>query len=109
MLENKLEEIKQEGNYSVQLWFGEGTGCDDLNVSKNKRSLIILAKPVGHLGEISILWKGSLETLKDFDVKAKPKKISNPPREYEYKEDGYYAWGTDRSIEDYLNKFKEAK
>lgn len=104
MLEKKLEELKQNGNYAVQMWYGEGTGCDDLDVTPNERALVILAKPVGHLGEVSLLWKGNLDTLKDFDFKSKPTKLTNPPREADYKEKGYYVWGTDRSIDDYINK-----
>ena len=105
MLSEKLEELKQNGNYSVQLWFGEGTGCDDLDVPLNERNLVICAAPVGHLGEIKLLWKGNLDTLKDFNVEAKPTKLPNPPSAADYKENGYYVWGTDRSIEDYLSKF----
>ena len=107
MLEKKLEEIKQAGNYSVQLWFGEGLGCDDQTVPRDERALVILANPVGCLGEIKTMWKGTLEKLKDFDFKVSPTKISNPPEESEYKEAGYYVWGTDRSVENFLDKFSE--
>lgn len=102
MLEQKLEEIKQLGNYAVQLWYGEGVGCDDSNVPANERELVIIASPVGHLGEVKLLWKGNLDLLKDFDFKAKPTELSNPPKSAEYKENGYYAWGTDDSIDKYL-------
>jgi len=105
MLEKKLEELKQAGHYAIQMWYGEELGCDDLDVPQNERKIVILGYPVGHLGEIKVLWKGDLKQLKNFDFKSKPEQVSNPPKKEEYKSDGYYCWGTDRSIEDYLQKF----
>jgi hypothetical protein len=103
-MENKLEEIKQMGNYNVQLWFGEGIGCDDSSVVLMERKVMVMFSPVGCLGETRIFYKGSLKHFLEFNFKTKPIKLHNPPKKKEYEEDGYYIWGTERSIDDILKK-----
>jgi len=103
-METKLEQIKQLGNYAVQLFFGEDIGCDDLDVLLEERNLQVVYRPVGYLGEIIILWRGKVKDFKEFDFSTKPLKISNPPKKEECKENGFYFWGTDRNVENFLNK-----
>ena len=95
----KLEEIKSIGAYSVQVWFGEGVGCDDLDVPTDDRNLVCIYVPVGHLGEGKVLFKGKVKEFLKFNFASKPKVLSNPPEESEYKEDGFYTWGTESYIE----------
>ena len=101
---DKLEEIKQMGNYSVSVHYGEGTGCDDSDVQKLERSITILFSPVGCLGEVRVMYKGHVKEALTFNFKKKPKKISNPPEPDEIRDDGYYIWGTERSIDNILEK-----
>ncbi len=105
MLLEKLEEVKQAGNYSVTLIYGEDVGCDDLDVPKNERKLVIMASPVGVLGSVRTMWRGSLDTLGDFNPKSEPIRISNPPKYEEYNEDGFYVWGTEEGIKGFTEKF----
>lgn len=98
-LEDVLEELKKIGNYAVSVFYGEDIGCDDLNIPQNERKIQIIMTPVGVLGGARIMWKGTLETMQDFDFISKPKVISNPPEYDEYKENGYYVWGTDMALE----------
>ena len=107
-LENKLEELKQLGHYSIQLWYGEGTGCDDSDVPVEDRHIRVIAEPVGYLGSMRMMWHGSYSDLLEFDFRQKATIISNPPEEREHEDAGYYIWGTERSIELYLErKFEE--
>ena len=94
----KLEEIKQLGHYAVNFFYGEDIGCDDLDVKPEKRNVRLLAVPVGCLGERRIMWNGTLKQFISFDFTAKPIVISNPPKTEEYKESGYYTWGTEEAI-----------
>ena len=100
----KLEEIKKIGAYNVQLYYGENIGCDDSGVKPEERSVIVLFYPVGALGEVKIMWRGRAKNFDSFDFKTKPKPISNPPKEDEYKNDGYYIFGVERSVLGILNK-----
>ena len=110
MLEKKLEEIKQNRNYSVQVWFGEDIGCDDLDVEMNDRRLIILASPVGYMGELKILWRGNLNLLKDFDFSTeKPLQIPNPPTSKHWEDNGYYIWGTNFAIKKFRVKTNDTQ
>jgi len=102
---DKLEEIKKIGAYAISIFYGEEVGCDDLNIPSMERNIQVIYNPVGYLGEVRCLWKGKLKDFLTFDFKnTKPTKISNPPQNYEYKDAGFYAWGTNSSIDDYLNK-----
>ena len=101
---NKLEEIKQLGSYAVDFMFGEDIGCDDSDVPKLERRARILFHPVGCLGEVRIMFIGKVKDLLEFDFKTKPKQISNPPKREEFEKNGYYIWGTERSVETILEK-----
>ena len=35
-LQDKLEEIKHMGSYSVSVYYGEGVGCDDIAVEQDE-------------------------------------------------------------------------
>lgn len=98
-LEQKLEEVKQLGAYSVNLFFGEGEGSDDSNIPMMKREVKMICQPVGYLGSMRALFKGTLEEFLEFDLSQEPKQISNPPKREEYEESGWYCWGTDSAIE----------
>ena len=100
----KLEEIKQMGNYAVDLMFGEDIGCDDSDVPMMERQVRVIFHPVGCLGEVRVMWKGTAQTFLEFDFKNKPTRISNPPKREEYSEDGYYIWGTEGSVDKILEK-----
>jgi hypothetical protein len=101
---NKLEEIKRLGNYAVNLAYGEDIGCDDLDVRKEERRIILIASPVGFLGELRIMWRGKLKDFLQFDFKNKPLQISNPPKIEEYEKGGYFIWGTESAVDHYFNK-----
>lgn len=92
-LEEKLEELKQVGNYSILVYFGENVGCDDMDVPLKERNLQIITTPVGYLGSIKCLYKGTLQSFLDFDVTTVPLQISNPPLKSEYEKEGWYCWG----------------
>ena len=100
----KLEEIKQMGNYAVNLFYGEDIGADDSDIPQKDRRAVICFVPVGCLGEVRIMWRGKIAGLLKYDFKTKPTKISNPPKREEYKDDGYYIWGTERSVDSILDK-----
>jgi hypothetical protein len=103
-MDTKLEQIKKLGNYAVQLFFGEDVGCDDIDIPLEERNLQVVYRPAGYLGEIKILWKGKVKDFKEFDFSIKPTKISNPPERNEYKDDGFYFWGTEQSVKSFLSK-----
>ena len=100
-LENVLEKIKQQGNYAVNLFYGEDIGCDDLDVEQEERNIRIVMTPVGYVGELRKLWKGKLKDLYDFDFSQNAKVVNNPPSRKEISNDGYYIWGTEKMIEKY--------
>jgi len=106
MLEHKLEEIKKMGAYAVEVFYGEGIGCDDGDISADNRKTMIMWVPVGCVGECKILWHGKLKEVSEFDFKKQPTQIPNPPGD-EWKEPGYYIWGTEQGVKIILEKFKE--
>jgi len=95
----KLEEIKQLGAYSLQIFYGEGEGADDSDIEAMDRTIKMICQPVGYLGSMRALYKGTLKDFLNFDFKTLPKIIANPPMKEEYKDSGFYAWGTECSIE----------
>ena len=109
IIEKKLEEIKQAGNYAIALYYGEDIGCDDLSVKPEWRKILIVSHPVGCLGSVKTLFKGNLKTLEVFDAKSEPTQISNPPKNEDYEKNGFYAWGTDDMIEGYYKRFEKSE
>ncbi|MFH1527751.1 MAG: hypothetical protein ABIG69_14060 [Bacteroidota bacterium] len=99
----KLEEIKQIGNYAVNIMYGEDIGCDDSGVEPEERRIVLVASPVGFVGELRIMWRGIVKDFLKFDFKSKAHKISNPPERKEYEDGGFFVWGTESSTEHYLN------
>ncbi|HZK37423.1 MAG TPA: hypothetical protein VFC98_00900 [Clostridia bacterium] len=97
-LEDILEEIKQLGNYSVMVAYGEETGCDDLDIPQNKRNIRIFMNPMGVLGSVRVMWKGNLPALREFDFTTKPETVGNPPSPKEVRQQGYYVWGTKQGL-----------
>lgn len=77
---DRLEELKQMGSYQVVVYYGEGVGCDDSNVPKMDRKIVVIAHPIGVLGEVILMFKGTVSSFLEFDLKSKPKAISNPPK-----------------------------
>ena len=107
-LEEKLEEFKQRGHYSITLLFGEGTGCDDLDVPMSERRVRLHGEPVGVLGEVRRAFVGTLNELLDFDFTTEiPTLLSNPPGP-EADKPGYYLWGTERSVGHFETKSRNA-
>lgn len=102
MLE-KLEEIKQLGAYSINLYFGEDVGCDDLDVPMMDRNIKMLCSPVGYLGSMRVLYKGTVKSFMDFDFTTEAIVISNPPKREEFENNGLYCWGSESSIEKSLD------
>lgn len=98
---DKLEEIKQQGNYSMNLTFGEGVGADDSDIPKLERRLRLICYPVGFIGECKKMWIGEVKDFLDFDFNKKPTIISNPPKEEEYEAGGYFVWGTESAMESF--------
>jgi len=106
-LEDVLEKIKKAGNYSVQLWYGEGMGCDDLDIPQDKREIKCLFAPVGYIGEVKVLWIGPLKDFLSFDIEtADIIRLPNPPPDDFIRKPipGVYAWGTDQSIKSWQEK-----
>ncbi len=102
-LEKKLEEFKMLGMYSVSLDYGEQhVGCDDMSVEPGARRVRMIGYPVGCLGEAKVLYVGSLGDLNKFDLKSRPTPIGNPPEAKEYKDAGYYIWGTLAGVDNIL-------
>lgn len=99
----KLEEIKRIGAYAVNIFFGEDIGCDDMDVKTGDRSIICSYTPVGCLGGGRVYWKGIYADFVNFDFKSTPIIVSNPPKEKDVKDNGFYTWGTER----YIEKIKE--
>jgi hypothetical protein len=105
----KLEEIKKIGAYAMSIFYGEDIGYDDMGVSVDERHIQVSYSPVGFLGEIRILWKGKMKDFLAFDFRSVPTKVNNPPIEIQSISAGFFAWGTDNSIEDYMKKFNKDK
>lgn len=103
-MENKLEEIKRMGNYSVICWFGGEIGLDDIDTPLEERIIQITFYPIGYMAGLKCFWKGDFKTFKTFDFKTKPKKVSNPPTSKEVEKDGYYIWGDKVAVNKYLRK-----
>ncbi len=91
---DKLEEIKKIGAYAVNVFYGEDIGCDDLDVPTEDRRIILIYTPVGFLGGRRVMWRGKYKDFLRFDFSQTPKQISNPPKEDEYKDGGFFAWGS---------------
>jgi len=109
-LQDKLEEIKMQGNYAVNLFYGGDIGSDDLDVPQEERNVKVVYTPIGYLAGIRVLFKGSLDSLLKCDFKIRiPKQISNPPKIEEYKKSGLYVWGNEDSVKDYLSSLKKKK
>ncbi len=108
-LEDVLENVKSSGAYQVMCYYGGEVGCDDMDTPAKDRGVRIIWHPAGFLGEIRAMWYGKLGAAYDIDFKTlKPTKISNPPKKGETDGEGFWAWGTDRMIEDYLKRFNPA-
>lgn len=95
----KLEALKQKGSYSVTLNFGEGEGADDSDTPVDERSCVVTCKPVGYLGSVKAMYKGTVKGFLELDLNTEPKLISNPPQKEEYENPGFYYWGTEGSVE----------
>lgn len=102
MLEQKLEEIKKLCNYNIILYYGEGNGCDDMDVKMTDRNVVIVMSPAGYLGELRKLYKGKYKDFINFDFSSCPKVVQNPPTEEDINDSGYYVWGTEDAIKDFL-------
>lgn len=104
MLEQKLEEFKTLGIYCVKLFFGsQSAGADDIDIPMEKREIIITGVPVGVLGGSRAFFKGTLETLENFDFRKKPILLSNPPKQKDLEIPGWYIWGTPSAMEDIMS------
>lgn len=100
----KLEAIKQQGNYAVTLYYGEDIGCDDSDIKPRDRHIKVVCHPVGYLGELRTIYSGTVKSLLKFDVTEQPKILSNPPKREDYREEGFYVFGTDDAIESLKKK-----
>ena len=101
-----LESIKELGAYALSLRYGEGVGCDDGNIKPSDRAISLYWVPAGCVGEVSIFWNGTIKELYTFDFTVRPKKVPNPPSSDQWKQKGYYLYGTDRGVKIILSSFK---
>jgi len=109
-LEEKLDEFKKLGVYGIQLWFGEGIGCDDLDVPLYKRRLWVSGVPVGCLGASRILYKGTVGGFLSFDFKSNiPIVVPNPPKDLEDRKGNWFIWGTDDTVKMILKKWYDVE
>lgn len=90
------------GHYQVSLYFGEDMGVDDSDVPLSDRMIRIMAAPVGFLGEVRRLWVGTLSELGSMSLAQQPDRLPNPPERLP-SHAGVYAWGADRSIDEFMN------
>jgi len=105
-LEEKLEEFKKLGVYDVQLWFGEGVGCDDLDIPLYERKLWVIGVPVGCLGACKVFYKGTVKDFLSFNFKANvPTVVPNPPKNLENKKGNWFIWGIDDAVKIILKKW----
>ena len=102
-LQDKLEDFKRLGTYAVTLLFGHDVGIDDIDVSLYERKVFVKGVPVGCVGETRLLFVGTLRDFLNCSF-SKPKVISNPPIESEYKKTGWYIWGTPAGIKTILER-----
>lgn len=106
MMQDVLEWFKKRGFYSVQLYYGEGVGCDDSSVAQMERRIRLFAQPVGVLGECMCAFSGKLGEFLTFDFSQFPIEIPNDnveARMAAMEKGGWYCWGTSSAIE-YLKK-----
>ncbi len=95
----KLEEIKQTVCYAVSVFYGEGVGCDDMDVPIEDRLIRVGWAPAGVLGSARMLFVGSVKDFLDFDVTSKkPEVVDNPPSHTVSQTPGFYLWGTDKAL-----------
>lgn len=99
-----LERFKQLGMYGVTLYYGEDIGCDDSDLGPEERRLILLAYPVGCLGEVKLIWVGTVEEFLVANLKARPEVVTNPPPKDITNKPGYYITGTERGVERILQE-----
>lgn len=100
-----LEKIKQMGSYNVACWYGDGIGCDDIDMPAPDRKILLIWNPIGYLGEVRCMWAGTLKDALAFDWdNSSPVKVSNPPQKKEVGGFGYWAWGADL-IDEFMKKF----
>lgn len=104
MLET-LERFKKGHYYSVTLYYGEGTGCDDSDVPMLERKVRLFGVPVGVLGSARVAWVGKVKDFDNFDFNQKPVVFDNPPNNEQNKmmsvgdEIIWAVWGTHDSVE----------
>jgi len=101
----KIEELKQKGTYGLQVYYGEGIGCDDLDIPIMDRKFRLVFTPVGYLGSMRAMYEGNVKEFLEFDFTQEPKIISNPPKQEEFVDHGFYCWGSDSS----MNVYNETK
>ena len=109
-LEEKLEEFKKLGVYDIQLLFGEGVGCDDLDVLLHERKLWVWGVPIGCLGASRILYKGTVGNFLSFDFKSNiPTIVPNPPKNLKNKKGNWFIWGVDSAVKAILKKWYDVE
>ena len=107
-LEELLESFKNENfHYSVAVFWGEGTGCDDSGASPKDRMVRIFMNPAGYLGEMRRAIITTADRVDRIDPTNVPKVVSNPPPEDIMHEPGDYVWGTDHAVQSYIRKLGE--
>ncbi len=94
----KLEEIKQLGNYAIDVRYGEDAGCDDLDVPIAERKIIVIMSPIGYVGELRCLYNGIYKDFLRQDFSAMPTVVDNPPNPEQITHKGFYVWGTEEAI-----------
>jgi hypothetical protein len=102
---DKLEAVKQQGNYAMSIYYGEEIGCDDSSVPVLERSIKIHMAPVGCIGELRKLFVGTVQEFLDTDIESVAEILTNPPHSVPTKT-GWYIWGTDDSVEHYKANHK---
>jgi len=104
-----LENCKAAGNYGVTLTFGEDIGCDDIGGEHAGRRVGIWANPVGHVGECRIFLRSTVGKCPGFEWGSTPTVVHNPPCRADLREPGFYIWGTERAVNQYLHTLVQGK
>jgi hypothetical protein len=116
-LEDVLREVKDDLLcYCVKLDFGsQDMGLDDTGESEFERDCIIVAAPGGFLGELRVLFQGTVADVKEMDLYRKPRRLSNPPTRDEMftkvgrLRKGAFMYGTDNAVRDWPAKLRRRK
>ena len=99
--------------YSVQLFYGEDIGCDDLDTPMDERRVKMMGVPVGCLGEGRVIFSGTIADLLSASLQSQTiNLIDNPPTDEQVEKMNnangeFFGVGTDAGIKRIKTMFNE--